>query len=79
MVTPMGVKFRELKDLLEKVRQKAQGARDSSDAAEREAAAGSEVRGRLRQSLRLCVGSGSGADSHSHAFPTPVFRTCWLW
>ncbi|CAF94661.1 unnamed protein product, partial [Tetraodon nigroviridis] len=47
LMKPMTVQLGQLKDLLENVRQKAQGARDSSEAAEREAVAGSKVRGRL--------------------------------
>lgn len=49
MIKPVTVQLGELKGLLENVRQKAQGARDSSEAAEREAVAGSKVRGRLWQ------------------------------
>lgn len=49
MIKPMTNQLGELKDLLNNVRQKAQGARDKSETAERAAAAGSEVRGNLWQ------------------------------
>lgn len=45
MMKPMTSQLRALKDLLENAQQKAQGARDSSEDAEREAAIGSNVRG----------------------------------
>lgn len=45
MMKPMTSQLRTLKDLLENAQQKAQGVRDSSEDAEREAAIGSNVRG----------------------------------
>lgn len=64
----MTVQLGELKDLLENVWQKAQGARDSSEAAEREAVAGSKVRGRL---LQVSTGK-KDLDQEQHQEPTTI-------
>lgn len=56
MVPAMTSQLRELKDLLEKVKQEAEGAGDTSEDAGREADGGQEVRGRLSRS----AGPGSG-------------------
>lgn len=70
MITPMTFQLGELKDLLEKVRQKSERARDGSEDAGREADRGREVRGSMSRS----AGSGSGPRPHSL-----LFRTCGRW
>lgn len=81
MIKPMTKQLEELKDLLKNVRQKAQGARDESEAAERAAAAGSEVRRNIWQvstiKYNLDQERRSVDTSHSRV-PTLAFRTCPL-
>lgn len=68
MMKPMTSQLRALKNLLENAQQKAQGARDSSEDAEREAAIGSNVRGSRFLPENLDHELLPTSNSHSNLF-----------
>lgn len=76
MIKPMTVQSGELKDLLVNVRQKAQGARDWSESAEREALKDSKVGfGKFPLVNRFWIRNDGQESIPIHML---VFRTCSL-